>query len=585
MAIVVQDLEISHPGGGLLFTGVSFRVGDGEHAAIVGVNGVGKSTLLRLLAGELQPSQGAVHIDGRVQLMPQQIGRAYGGITVRELLATVSPEPIRQRALDLIAAERALEADPSDDAGVRLADAIGRWGEVDGYEQEAIWDKCTSSVLRQPLDVAADRPVTELSGGEQKRLALEIILTSTVDTLLLDEPDNFLDIVGKRWLEHRLNTLKKTILLVSHDRELLVRSARKIITLEGHGAWTHGASFATYYDARTARQERLEDALQRWNEEERRLFRHYKLMKQRAAVNPDNASQADAAETRWEKFVAAGPPQAPARQQRIRMRLKGAESGRKVVECEGLQIAGLVNPFDLLVRFGERVAVVGPNGTGKSHFLRLLSGESVEHDGRLTFGARIKVGFFNQMHEHPEWSGKTVLEILAGVNLSYSSSMAVLARYELQECAEQLFDTLSGGQQARLQVLLLERGGANLLLLDEPTDNLDLDSAEALERALDEFTGTVIGVTHDRWLMRSFDRFLFFDRQGDVSEAPDLESILPILGGEEMPAGRAPRLKLLSVQPPAHARPAEAARSSPSPAPRRIDQPGRRSARAANRVP
>jgi len=352
MAIVVQDLELVHPGGGLLFTGASFRVGDGEHAALVGVNGVGKSTLLRLLAGELQPSQGAIHIDGRVQLMPQQIGKAYSQATVRDLLATISPEPIRQRALDLIAAERAMATDPSDDAGVQLADAIGRWGEVGGYEQEAVWDKCTSLVLRQSLDVAADRPVAELSGGEQKRLALEILLASTCENLLLDEPDNFLDIVGKRWLERQLNTLKKTILLVSHDRELLVRAARKIVTLEGHGAWTHGESFATYHEAREARQERLEDALQRWNDEERRLYRHFKIMKQRASVNADNASAADAAETRWEKFVAAGPPQAPVRQQRIRMRLKGAESGRKVVECGELKIGVLVNPFDLLVRFG-----------------------------------------------------------------------------------------------------------------------------------------------------------------------------------------------------------------------------------------
>jgi ATPase subunit of ABC transporter with duplicated ATPase domains len=554
MAIVVQDVELAHPGGGLLCSGVSFRVGDGEHAGLVGVNGVGKSTLLRLLAGELQASQGAVHIDGRVQCMPQQIGKAYGYATVRELLAIASPEPIRQRALDLIAAERALAADPSDAAGVQLADAIGHWGEIGGYEQEAVWDKCTMTVLRQSLDVASDRPVTELSGGEQKRLALEILLTSTCENLLLDEPDNFLDIVGKRWLERQLNSLKKTMLLVSHDRELLVRAAGKIITLEGHGAWTHGESFATYHEAREARQERLEDALQRWNEEERRLFRHFKTMKQRASVNADNASQADAAETRWEKFVAAGPPQAPARQQKIRMRLKGAESGRKVAECTELQIAGLVNPFDLLVRFGERVAVVGPNGSGKSHFLRLLSGEPVGHAGTLTFGARIKVGFFSQLHDHPEWAGKTVLDILAGVNLSFSSSMAVLARYELQECARQTFDTLSGGQQARLQVLLLERGGANLLLLDEPTDNLDLDSAEALERALDEFTGTVVGVTHDRWFMRTFDRFLYFDRQGDVSEAPDLDAILPILGGEDAANSQTARLKLLTVRPPEPAR-------------------------------
>ena len=551
MAIVVQELELVHPGGGLLFSDVSFRIGDGEHAALVGVNGVGKSTLLRLLARELQPTQGVIQIDGHVQFMPQQIGRVHAGATVRELLATVSPEPMRRRALELIGAERALAEDPSDDAGVRYAEAIGHWVEVGGYQQEAIWDRCTTAVLRQPLDRASDRPVGELSGGEQKRLALEMLLTSTSETLLLDEPDNFLDIVGKRWLEQKLNELKKTILLVSHDRELLARATRKVITLEGHGAWVHGQSFASYHEARAARQERLEDALQRWNDEERRLYRHMRIMKQRAAVNADNAPQANAAETRWKKFVEAGPPQAPARQQRIRIRLTGAESGRKVVECAGLALTGLVNPFEALVRYGERVAVVGPNGTGKSHFLRLLAGEPIEHEGEVSFGARINVGYFSQLHEHPDWTGATVLDILAGINLNLSTSMAILARYELQECASQSFETLSGGQQARLQVLLLERGGANLLLLDEPTDNLDLDSAEALERALDEFQGTVIGVTHDRWFLRSFDRFLYFDRQGDVSEAPDFETILPILGGEVTAANSPRRLKLLTLKPPA----------------------------------
>src|SRR5215212_8733790 len=505
MAIVVQDLEFIHPGGNLLFSGVSFRVGDREHAALVGVNGVGKSTLLRVLTRELVPSSGVIQIDGRVQFMPQQIGRMY-------------------------------------------AEAIAHWGEVGGYQQEGVWDRVTSLVLRQSLDQAADRPVAELSGGEQKRLALEMLVASDSENVLLDEPDNFLDIVGKRWLERRLNEINKTILLVSHDRELLVRAARKIVTLEGYGAWVHGESFATYYDARTARQERLEDALQRWNDEERRLFRHMKIMKQRAAISDGNAAAADAAETRWKKFVAAGPPEARVRNQQITMRLRGGDSGRKVLECTELRLAGVVNPFDVTITFGERVAVVGPNGSGKSHFLRLLSGEPIEHGGTARLGARIQLGSFSQLHDHPEWAGKTVLEILASdANLSFSRSMATLARYEIQGTAEQRFETLSGGQQARLQVLLLEQAGANLLLLDEPTDNLDLDSSEALEAALDAFRGTVIGVTHDRWFMRTFDRFLYFDHQGDVSEAPDLDTILPVLAGEATIATAGRKLKRLTV--------------------------------------
>jgi ATPase subunit of ABC transporter with duplicated ATPase domains len=355
-----------------------------------------------------------------------------------------------------------------------------------------------------------------------------------------------------------------------------------------------------------------------------------RMMKQRAAISDANASQANAAETRWKKFVDLGPPQAPTRDQRIRMRLRGSESGRQVVACNALHLltaspthptsadhtadhaarsfvtssrlprtgddvdavdvraaqrpgegdlsrsgagdsSSLVNPFDLLVRFGERVAIVGPTGTGKSHFVRLLAGEPVEHQGTFTLGARIKVGAFNQLHEHPEWTGKTVIQILADADLSYPRSMATHARYELQQCENQSFETLSGGQQARLQVLLLELGGANLLLLDEPTDNLDLDSAEALERALDEFTGTVIAVTHDRWFMRSLDRFIYFDRNGDVSEAPDLDTILPVLGGEAAATSGARRLKPLSLNPTA-----AAISTTPSARPDRANRDGRR---------
>jgi len=549
MAIVVTDLEYVHPGGGLLFSGVSFRVGDKEHAALVGVNGVGKTTLLRLMTRELYASQGNIQIDGRVQFMPQQIGRMYARATVRELLVTVSGEPYRQRGLELIQAERALEAEYTDAAGEALGEAIAHWGEIGGYQLEGVWDRVTSHVLGQPLDVAADRLVNELSGGEQKRLALEMLVMSDSENVLLDEPDNYLDIAGKRWLERKLNDLNKTVLMISHDRELLVRSARKIVTLEGYGAWVHGASFATYDDARTARQERLEDALQRWNEEERRLYRHMRIMKQRAAISDGNAAQADAAETRWKKFVAAGPPTPPVKNQNIRMRLRGSESGRKVIECVDLRIAQVVNPFEAIVLQGERVAVVGPNGSGKSHFLRLLAEEPVEHAGEVRLGARIKVGHFSQTHEHPEWAGRTVQAILEDAGLNFSASMATLARYELQGCVSQAFETLSGGQQARLQVLLLERGGVNLLLLDEPTDNLDLDSSEALERALDGFTGTVIGVTHDRWFMRGFDRFLYFDHQGDVSEARDLDTILPVLSGEATAESLGPRLKRLTTSP------------------------------------
>jgi ATPase subunit of ABC transporter with duplicated ATPase domains len=165
--------------------------------------------------------------------------------------------------------------------------------------------------------------------------------------------------------------------------------------------------------------------------------------------------------------------------------------------------------------------VLGSNGSGKSHFLRLLAGDEVAHQGTARLGARVVPGMFAQTHARPDLAQRTPLEILMTEHaLLINDAMAALSRYELQACARQPFGSLSGGQQARLQILLLELAGSTLLLLDEPTDNLDLASAQALEEGLETYEGTVLAVTHDRWFARSFDRFLVFGASGDVYEAP-----------------------------------------------------------------
>jgi ATPase subunit of ABC transporter with duplicated ATPase domains len=225
------------------------------------------------------------------------------------------------------------------------------------------------------------------------------------------------------------------------------------------------------------------------------------------------------------------------------MRLSGGRTGKRAVVCEQLELTGLMRPFDLEVWYGERVAVLGSNGSGKSHFLRLLAaggsdpdvehrpvGEvevaPVAHSGRARLGARVRPGWFVQTHAHPELRGRTLLEVLHRGDahrqgMPREQSSRALDRYELAHAAEQRFDSLSGGQQARFQILLLELSGATLLLLDEPTDNLDVESAEALEEGLAAFEGTVLAVTHDRWFARGFDRFLVYGADGTVYESPE----------------------------------------------------------------
>ena len=544
----VNSVSYSLADGRPLLDEVSFRVGEGVTAALIGANGAGKSTLLRIIRGELKADSGAISIDGGLGVMDQFVGHVRDSTTVRDLLISVAPSAIKSAAYALDASELALIEDDTTVNQLAYATAISDYSDVGGYEQETLWDTCTIAALGLPFERAKYREVTTLSGGEQKRLVLEALLRGTDEVLLLDEPDNYLDVPGKRWLEDSLRASAKTVLLVSHDRELLARAADRIITIEvgaaGNSAWTHGSNFESYHTAREDRMSRLDELLRRWDEEHAKIKQLVYLMKVKATANDSFAPKYQAALSRLKRFENAGPPEARPRDQDLKMRLSGARTGNRAVVAEQLELTGLMAPFDLEIWFGDRVAVLGSNGSGKSHFLRLLALggsdpdpraghlttvgatlEPVTHRGVIKLGARVVPGWFAQAHQHPALVGRTLLEILHHgddnrAGMAREAASRALDRYGLVEGAEQNFESLSGGQQARLQILLLELSGATLLLLDEPTDNLDLVSAEALEDALARFEGTVMVVTHDRWFARSFDRFLVFGSDGRVYEAP-----------------------------------------------------------------
>jgi len=523
----VGHIEVAHvshvlPDGRVLLDDVSFRVGDGMVAALVGPNGAGKTTLIRLAAGDLVPQSGSVTSSGGVGVMRQFVGGIRDESTVRDLLLSISPPRVREAAARLDAAELAMMERDDEPAQLRYAAALAEWGDAGGYQAEVHWDSCCTAALGVPYERCRWREVRTLSGGEQKRIVLESLLRDKTEVLLLDEPDNYLDVPGKRWLEQQLAATPKTVLLVSHDRELLANTAERIITVEDRNVWVHGGGFVGYAQARRERNERLDELRRRWDEEHEKLKQLVRMYRQKASYNSDMASRLQAAMTRLRKFEEAGPPELAPREQNVRMRLRGGRTGKRAVICENLELTGLMHRFDLEVWYGERVAVLGSNGSGKSHFLRLLAGEPVRHTGVARLGARVVPGIFAQTHSRPDLEGRTPREILMTSHaLLPNEAMAALARYELQSTALQPFGTLSGGQQARLQILLLELAGSTLLLLDEPTDNLDLASAEALQEGLESYSGTVLAATHDRWFARSFDRFLVFGSSGEVYEAPE----------------------------------------------------------------
>lgn len=373
------------PGGFELFDDAAFRVPNGERVALIGANGTGKTTLLRIIAGEISASAGSVRIDGSHRYMRQLMGSAEHDTTVGDLLVSLTAPAVRAAAGELRDAEIAMSLDACDRNGMRLAGAHQRWGDAGGWDVEVEFNVCTEAALRLPYESVVERPLASLSGGEQKRLALEFLLRCDGDVLLLDEPDNFLDVPSKEWLETSLVACGKTILIVSHDRELLARVATKIITLEGRDTWTHGGRFSSYHEAREARLDRIDEEHRRYGEQRKKLEAELTEYRRRAQRSDVFASRVRATKTKIERHERE-PLRERVEQQHIDIRLTGDRTAKRAFICDNLELSGLTEPFSTEVWFGERLGIIGYNGTGKSHFLRLLAGEPIEHSGEWRLG-------------------------------------------------------------------------------------------------------------------------------------------------------------------------------------------------------
>ena len=326
----VEAAHVSHilPDGRVLIDDASFRVGEGTTAALVGPNGAGKTTLIRLVAGDIVPQSGSVTSSGGLGVMRQFVGairaeadgdgvdsgqpdtgRVSGKSAVRDLLLSVAQPRVREAAARLDEAELVMMERDDEAAQMRYAAALAEWGDAGGYEAEVLWDACCLAALGTGYEQCRWREVGTLSGGEQKRLVLEALLRGPAEVLLLDEPDNYLDVPAKRWLEQQLASTAKTVLLVSHDRELLANCARRIVTVEDGSVWVHGGGFASYHQARKERNERLDELRRLWDEEHEKIKQLVRMYRQKASYNDAMASRLQAAETRLRRFEEAGPPE------------------------------------------------------------------------------------------------------------------------------------------------------------------------------------------------------------------------------------------------------------------------------------
>ena len=353
----LNSISFTLSDGRPLLDEVSLRVGEGMKVALIGPNGSGKTTLTRIATGDLDPHEGAVTISGGLGVMRQFIGSVRDESTVRDLLVSVAPPAVRKAAAEVDRTELLMMERDDERDQMAYAQALVDWGDAGGYEHEAMWDMCTVSALGVPFQKAQWRQVTTLSGGEQKRLVLEALLRGPEQVLLLDEPDNYLDVPAKRWLEDQLVESPKTVLFVSHDRELIERVAQRIATLEpgaaGSSLWVHPGRFSTYLQARIERNAKLEERRLRWDEERAKLKALVVMYRAKAAYNADMASRLQAARDPARAVRAGGAARGRADRAEpadaARRRAYGqARGGRRAGRAHGADEA--VRPRDLVRR-------------------------------------------------------------------------------------------------------------------------------------------------------------------------------------------------------------------------------------------
>jgi ATP-binding cassette subfamily F protein 3 len=516
--------------GAPVFADLSWEIHDDRVVGLIGPNGSGKSTLLHLMMGRLTPDAGGV-VRARgltIGLLPQEPTFGPGHSVWAEALTASAALGETEARLHQIEARL---GDPDVYGNeARLARALAAQ-EALLAEYEALGGPAYQSRLRSTLlslgfeerDFAL--PVEALSGGQGKLLALAKLMVVQPDLLLLDEPDNHLDLEAKAFLEQYIRGYKGGVVVISHDRYLLDMVVDEVVELEDGRLTSYPGNYSEYAVAKAQRLARQQQHYQSQQAQIRRLERSAERLMTWGKVfdNEKFARRGQAIIKRLERMERIDRPVLERR--RMGLELAGWRGSEKVLEIsdlwksfanpaggEDLVLAGL----NLLLWHGERVGVIGPNGAGKSVLLRLILGQETPTEGEVRIGPSVRIGHYAQQHESLDPALSLVETVIKQANLPEHAAIPFLGRFLFPyEQVRKPVATLSGGEKGRLQMALLMLSGANLLLLDEPTNNLDIASAEVLEEALEGFEGTVLVISHDRYLLdRIVDRVVVLDEGG-----------------------------------------------------------------------
>jgi len=487
-------------GGQALFRDVSWRIGERERVGLVGPNGVGKTTVCRIIADLETPDEGRVSRPRSVTVgyLPQEVAGAVAGSVLAEALAGFADVWALEREMEDVA--RKLETQPNDALTQRYGDLQHRFEAAGGYRLET-----EARAILSGLGFAPDelhRPLTEFSGGWRMRAALARLLLLRPSLLLLDEPTNHLDLPSLAWLEDFLASYEGAVVVVAHDRYFLNRMVTSIADLSPGGIVVYPGDYDDYLVERSARRELLEararNQAKRVAEVERFIerFRY-------------QATKARQVQSRIKMLERVERIEAPTAQRQIRFAFpQPPRTGRRVVTLTDLHKAYGDNIVYAGVDFGaergEKVALVGANGAGKSTLLRMLAGVLPFDRGDRTLGAHVQVHYYAQHQLDALDPTHTVLEELtaAAPELGHTRIRGILGAFLFSgDSVEKMVTVLSGGEKARLALAKMLVRPAALLCLDEPTNHLDLASREVLEAALEAFPGTIVFISHDRYFI------------------------------------------------------------------------------------
>lgn len=510
--LLIQAANIAYAyGGNELFRDLNFTIQTGDRLALVGENGTGKSTLFRLLTRELHPQAGAVtHANGISIGYLRQESDLPAHKTVREVLSEAigDADAIEYALLEI---EERLGESLSDDEMAALLDTQSHLLE----RLDAIAGVDVTEQLQQVLgevripDHRWDQPVGTLSGGERKLVDVARFLLHQPDVLLLDEPDNHFDVDARAWLEDWLNNrFTGALCMISHDRYMIDRVANAIIELEDGRVRKYTGNYSAFQQQKRDRLQRELDLRELAEREYLKMKESSEALTQWARQNPKFASRAEQARTRLieERARLDAQPWPKLQRRTVNIAFTAERGGTNVVTGTGVSIRfgerTVLQPFDVLVRHGERVGIIGPNGAGKTSLMKCLTGELQPTTGTLGIGSSIRMAWYDQLHAGLDPTAIPIELVRKAKPLNEQQALSALVGMGFdRHDAMNRVGSLSGGEQARLQIALMMLSGANLLVLDEPTNNLDLASVEQLEDALIDFDGTIITISHDRYFM------------------------------------------------------------------------------------